>query len=107
MGPKNLRYLNVDTEYVTNFDLGFQANENFMKLFSGSYNELRDNPRWTDIVSFSNIGPFMQPPAETNYDIVVHNSVNPNVNLAWNMGQKELRYLNIWCDNEANSNLDF
>ena len=36
----------------------------------------------------------MLPPAETNYDIVIQNSVTPNAYLAYNLGQKDLRYLN-------------
>ncbi len=40
-----------------------------------------DRPDWTDLVSFSNIGPYMLPPVETNFDIVVQNSVTPNLNL--------------------------
>ncbi len=30
-----------------------------------------DRPDWTDLVSFSNIGLYMLPPVETNFDLVV------------------------------------
>ena len=49
----------------------------------------------------------MQPPTEANYDIVVQNSVTPSANDVWNLGQKDLRYLSVWCDNVACSNLVF
>jgi len=50
------------------------------------------------LISYSNIGPFMQPPVETNYDIVVQNSVTPSANGVCNLGQKDLRYLNVSTD---------
>jgi len=40
-----------------------------------------DRPEWTDLISFSNIGPYMHPPEETSFDLVVRNSVTPNLNL--------------------------
>ena len=49
----------------------------------------------------------MLPPVETNYDIVVHNSLTPSANLVYNLGQKDLRYSTVWCDNLACSNLFF
>ena len=49
----------------------------------------------------------MQPPAETNYDIVVQTSVTLSANEVWNLGQKDLRYLNVWCDNVTCSNMVF
>ena len=49
----------------------------------------------------------MQPPVETKYDIVVQSSVTPSANGVWNLGLKDLRYLNVWCDNLACSNLVF
>ena len=57
-----------------------------------------DRPDWTDLVSFSNIGQYMLPPVETNYDLVVGNSVTPSANMTFNLGQKDLRYLNVWSD---------
>jgi hypothetical protein len=63
------------------------------------YNSLINKLEWTDLISFSNIGPYMNPPEETNFDIVVQNSVTPSANLAYNLGQKLLRYRNVWTDN--------
>ena len=103
LGQKDLRYLNVYADYVTCSGIGFQSSGDFF----GSYNELRDNPEWAALISYSNIGPFMLPPAETNYDIVVQNSLTPSANLVYNLGQKDLRYSTVWCDNLACSNLFF
>ena len=49
----------------------------------------------------------MLPPEETNYDIVVQNSVTPSANVVWNPGQYDLRYSNVWCDKIACNNLVF
>ena len=49
----------------------------------------------------------MLPPAETNLDIVVGNSVTPSANMTWNLGQKDLRFLNVWSENVAYLNIDF
>jgi hypothetical protein len=75
---------------------------------SGSWSTL-DKPDWLDLnlISFSNIGPYMLPPVETNFDLVVQNSVTPNTNATYNLGQKDLRYLNVWSENVACSNIDF
>ena len=66
-----------------------------------------DRPDWTDLVSFSNIGPYILPPEETNFDLVVQNSVTPSAHLTYNLGQKDLRYLNVWSENASSSNLIF
>ena len=44
-----------------------------------------DRPDWTGLVSFSNIGPYILPPAETNFDIVVQNNVTPSAHLTYNL----------------------
>jgi hypothetical protein len=49
----------------------------------------------------------MQPPAETNYGIVIQNTTTPSANVAWNLGPKKLRYLNVRCDYLVYSNLVF
>jgi hypothetical protein len=49
----------------------------------------------------------MLPPAQTNYDIVMQNSVTVITNLTYNQGQKDLRYLNVWSDRVACSNVAF
>jgi hypothetical protein len=54
-----------------------------------------DRPHWTDLISFSNIGPYVLPPVETNFDIVVQNNVTPSANTTYNLGQKDLRFLNV------------
>jgi hypothetical protein len=66
-----------------------------------------DRPGWTDLVSFSNIGPYMLPPVETNFDIFVVNSVTPSANTTYILGQKDLRYLNLWSDLVTCSNFGF
>ena len=58
-------------------------------------------------MSFSNIGPYILLPVETNLVIVVKNSVTPSAHLTYNLGQKGLRYLNVWSDVVACSNLGF
>ena len=58
-------------------------------------------PDWTDLISFSNIDTYMLPPVETNYDIVVQNNVTPSANMTYNLGQNNLRYLNVWSENVA------
>ncbi len=65
-----------------------------------------DRSDWTELVSFSNIGPMMLP-LETNFDLVVQNSVTPCAHLTFNLGQKDLRYLNVWSDVVACSNIGF
>ena len=65
-----------------------------------------DSPDWTVLVSFSNIGPYMLPPVETNFDLVIGNSVTPSANTTFNLGQKDLRHLNVWSNNMACSNID-
>jgi hypothetical protein len=49
----------------------------------------------------------MLPPVQTNFDLVVENSVTPSANTALNLRQKDLRYRNVWSDNMACSNIDF
>ena len=49
----------------------------------------------------------MLPPVETNYDIVVQNSATPPATSTYNLGQKDLRYLNVWSDLVACSNVAF
>ena len=49
----------------------------------------------------------MLPPVETNYDIAVQNSVNASVGSTYNLGQKDFRYLNVWFDMVACSNIVF
>jgi len=39
----------------------------------------------------------MLPPEETNFDLVVQNSVTPSLNLTWNLGQKDPKYLVRIC----------
>ena len=55
----------------------------------------KDGSEWTDLVSYSIIGSFMLPPEETHFDLVDLNSVTPSVNLTWNVGEKDLRCLNV------------
>ncbi len=50
-------------------------------------------PEWTDLISYSNSDPYMLSLVYTNPDLVVQNSVTPSVNLAYNLGQKDFRYL--------------
>jgi hypothetical protein len=59
------------------------------------------------MISFSNIGPYMLPPVETNYDLVMQNIVTPSANTTYNMGQNDLWYLNEWSDQVACSNIGF
>jgi len=66
-----------------------------------------DRPDWTYHILWSNIGPFMLPPIAENYDIIVQNSMNPSVNMAYNLDQKDLRYLNVLSDLVACSNIGF
>jgi len=66
-----------------------------------------DRPDWTNLISFPNIGVYMLPPVETNYDLVVKNSLIPSANTTNNLGQKDLRYLNVRSENVACSNIDF
>ncbi len=49
----------------------------------------------------------MLPPVETNYDLVMQNNVTPSANTTYNLGQKDLRYLNVWSDQVACSNIGF
>jgi hypothetical protein len=49
----------------------------------------------------------MLPQVETNYDLVVQNSVTPSMNTTYNLGQKDLRFLTVWSENVACSNLSF
>jgi hypothetical protein len=49
----------------------------------------------------------MLPIVETNYDIVVANSVTPSARTTYNLRQKDLRYLNVWSENVACPNIDF
>ena len=50
----------------------------------------------------------MQPPGlETSYETVVQISVTLGANGVWSLGQKDLRYLNVWCYNLACSNQVF
>jgi hypothetical protein len=49
----------------------------------------------------------MLQPEETNLDLIVQNSVTPNLNLTWNLGQHDLHYLNVWSDVVASSNIGF
>ena len=68
-----------------------------------------DKPDWLDLnlISWSNIGPYMLPPVETNYDIVVQNSATPNTNTTFNLGQKDLRVVSVWSEKVACSNIGF
>jgi hypothetical protein len=54
-----------------------------------------DRPDWTYLISFSHIGPYTFPPVQTNFNFVVGNNVTPSANLVFNMGQKDLRFLNV------------
>ena len=47
------------------------------------------------------------PPVETNFDIVVQKNVTPSAHLTNNLGQKDLRYLNVWSDVLACSHIGF
>ena len=49
----------------------------------------------------------MLPPDETNFDLVVENSVTPSANTTSNLGQKDPRFLNTWSDLVACSNVAF
>ncbi len=49
----------------------------------------------------------MLPLVETNFDLVVQNSATPSVNASYNLGQNNLRYLNVWSDLVACSNVAF
>ncbi len=62
---------------------------------------------WTYLISFSNIGPYMIPPVETNFDVVVQDNVTPSVQVTYNLGQKDMRYLNVGSDVVACSNIGF
>jgi hypothetical protein len=62
-----------------------------------------DRPDWIDLISFS----YMLPPVETNYDLVMQNNVTPSAKTTYNLGQKDLRYLNVWSDLVACSNVAF
>jgi len=66
-----------------------------------------DRPVWIDIISFTNIGPYMLQQVEKNYDLVAQNNVTPSANMTYNLWQKDLRYLNVWSENVACSNIDF
>jgi hypothetical protein len=66
-----------------------------------------DRTEWTDLISFSNIDPTMLPPVESNYDIVVQNSVTPSANAVYNLGQSDLSYQNVLTDNVACSTIGF
>jgi hypothetical protein len=46
-------------------------------------------------------------PVEINYDLVLGNSATPSANTTFNLGQKDLRYLNVWSDLVACSNVAF
>ena len=47
----------------------------------------------------------MLPPDETNFTIVVQNNVTPSAHLTYNIGQNNLRYLNVWSEYMCCSNL--
>jgi hypothetical protein len=49
----------------------------------------------------------MLPPVEANYDLVVQNSMTPTYNTTYNLEQKDLRFLNVWSDLVAISNIAF
>jgi hypothetical protein len=66
-----------------------------------------DRPDWTSLISFSNIGPYMLPHVETNFDLVVGNNVAPSANTTFNLGQQNFRFLNVWSETVACSNLSF
>ena len=74
---------------------------------SSSWATLTDKPDWTELISFSNIDPLLLPRVDYNYDIVVGNSVTPSTNTTYNLGQKDMRYLNVWSDLVACSNVPF
>ena len=49
----------------------------------------------------------MLPHIETSFDLVAQNNINPSANSTYNMGQKDLRYLNVWSDLVATSNIAY
>lgn len=46
--------------------------------------------------TFENIGPYMQPPMATNYDIIAQNSVTPYADITTNLGQAARRYKYVY-----------
>jgi hypothetical protein len=49
----------------------------------------------------------MFPPVQTNLDLGVGNNVTPSASLVFNMGQKDIRFLNVWSENTICSNIGF
>ena len=49
----------------------------------------------------------MLPVAGTNYDIGVQSSATPSVDMAYNLGQKDLRYLNDHAEYMTYSEIGF
>jgi hypothetical protein len=63
------------------------------------FDSLIHRPEWTEQFTWSNIGPFMDPPEANNFDTVVRNSATPIADYAFNLGQKLLCWRNIWTGN--------
>ncbi len=53
------------------------------------YNNLINRPEWTEQITQSNIGPYMNPPEVTNFDIIVRNSVAPGAIFSYNLARAE------------------
>jgi hypothetical protein len=57
-----------------------------------------DRPEWTNKLGWDNIGPFMDPPQTTNFDVIAQDSVSPSANGIYNLGQLFRRWL--WTHTE-------
>ena len=60
---------------------------------AADWNTLANRPSWTDkFTYFQNVGPAIDPPESTNFDIVAFDSVTPTGNNIFNLGQNALRW---------------
>jgi hypothetical protein len=58
LGQKDLRYLNSWFDHVATSNIAFHSGGNFIGAFSGSYNELRDKPEFSQPDYFETISFF-------------------------------------------------
>jgi hypothetical protein len=58
-----------------------------------SFNEITDKPTWLGKFSSDDIGQYMEPVQQSNYDITLHDSLTPVSNSTFNLGQNLRRFL--------------
>jgi hypothetical protein len=58
-----------------------------------SFNEITDKPTWVGKFSYDDIGQYMDPVQPSNFDIVMHDSLTPSADSAYNLGHDLRRFL--------------